>query len=389
MKRIVAVLGDRGGANAVIPVLEKAVQQQHEVSVVLAGTCERQYQSKKLQLDSRFSVRCLTRTAVLSELTAQASILLLGASQSGEGAEAARVLSYGHMPVVLVEDIYGSAMPILQKLIPQDVDRVRNLAVCVTDDVARELLLRAFPLLSRDVRVTGGPQYDAVSKLKEHWLSRRESLRKGYGEDGLLALVCGGLNGTVDMLKMLALTQSQAERSFPVLYGKHPRSTLLEDALLEGWECLDDSNRGLNAKNVSGQHLEAIFPALTPGFVLSGYSTVNMFALLCDIDAVYLRTPAIFADYAREKYPSTSVSRIPPPPETRSGAAWYVEAWKDGDGPGSVKQGIRDLAAVIESIASKDDQWKKCYAARQKLIAANDGNAAERVWKVCKEFLGT
>ena len=116
-KNILALCGDRGGYNAVKPVLSHAIDQECEVSLYLTATCARQFNEGRLPFDSRITIKVGSSTRGFPD-TNGIDVAVLGASQSEEGAQGALYLERiaRSIPIVVVEDMYGSAIPMLKKI---------------------------------------------------------------------------------------------------------------------------------------------------------------------------------------------------------------------------------------------------------------------------------
>jgi hypothetical protein len=375
-KRIAVVAGDRGGWNALEPVLLKALDAGCSVTVMLAATCANQYKVGTLRLDQRCAVAVVEGrgwTEVENFGREAQDLLVIGASQSGEGTMAGRwAMEEASVPVLTVQDMYGSSLPLLQEL-----DRARELGkvqcVCVADEFAREQLLTYCAALINRIVVTGGPQFDKVVEQKKTWAERRRQLRQAMNidEGNLLFLIVGQLNGTAESIALVqrAMERLSLDKPDHLIVRPHPRATWLDQALLEYAEesLVNDWFKKIDSTLAATS--EDLLPAVD--FVLSGYSTTNYFSILFEMPGVvYVGTPSYRWDLYREK-------GLMKPPEVQAGAAWYVED-------------PEDLIHVIQEVHKGDasDELRQIKEAQRRMAQYNDGHAADRIWTEMQKLLG-
>src|SRR3989344_1895271 len=201
-KTICVVAGDRGGLNALLPVLSIALENGCNVHAFLAATCKTQYEASHLKLDSRIQV--VTGDATMHDVgdffsIRECDLLLIGASQSEEGAQAAiHAITHkeGASLIVGVEDMYGSMGPV--------IDAAGNYLdlLCTIDEYAKQLTLERDAGMKDRIIVTGGPQFDKAVEVKQNWAERREFIRNSLNvnNDTLVFLLAGGVNGSAKLL---------------------------------------------------------------------------------------------------------------------------------------------------------------------------------------------
>lgn len=368
-KRIGVVAGDRGGLNALLPVLALAIEQGHEVVALLTATCRDQYNQGKLPLHGiRALIHSTDSSAGEMLLQNDMDILLVAASQSEEGTLVACDCINGvtNIPIIGMEDMYGSLGPILKTC--------ENLfsSVCVIDSFASELMLERHPKLQGKVVVTGGPQFDQGIQVKERWeelRSNRRSALKATDND-LVFLLAGGLNGTAELLDITfngILRTGTVGRS-KIILRSHPRAT--EQDKSETHEWLKAHGDALLVDEKTSQLFSTDDWLPGADFVLSGYSTVNHLAILYEmIGTVYVGTNSFKRDLMNEKGLSC-------PPEVARGAGWYVTT-------------ANAMTIPIQAIARGDSpKIRQATEQAQKEIAQYfDGKAAQRVWDEAKRFL--
>ncbi len=381
-KRIHVVAGDRGGLNAALPVLSIALQNGHEVTAYLAVTCAKQWQDGSLKFDQRIKAEVLdvANNRLLADSFSDAGhdITIICSSQSDGGAiAAARAALTSRPPILAIQDMYGSLSPSL-KLIgdcsPATFDRM---TICVTDVFSKSMLRaaqhREFPRLKNSqIIVTGGPQFDHVPETKETWLKRRNKLRRAIDAESHnpVFLVVGQLNGTAEMLALInaALDDGIFTCKSLVICRPHPRSTWLDKEMLS----LIDRKQLRFVTVDPGVGLAPFPESLLPAadYVLSGYSTVNYFGILCGhTGVIYAGTPSLKWDLWHEK-------GLVKPPEVEAGAGWYVES------PDDLKYAITQRRKGRRSA-----DCTLMMDAQEAIRRHNDGHAAERVWSEAVQLM--
>lgn len=373
-KEIRVVASDRGGWNSLEPALIKALDAGCTVRSFFTATCGKQFADGKLQPDKRMEVQAgsLEMGDMIKFFSPLGHHLtVVGASQSEDGTRAAwhaLVLSPS-APRLSVQDMYGSSMPTL---------RLMNNAfecLCVTDEFARDMVLREFPTLRDRIAVTGGPQFDKTIEVKKNWAEKRRQLREALqvsGDQGVF-LIAGGLNGTAETLELLEAGIEQADLAdrAKVILRAHPRASDQDKRLIEQYmgatkrQWFTDVDRSLAPTS------DDLLPGVD--FVLSGYSTTNYFGILYEMPGVvYVGTPAFKRDLKAEK-------GLYRPPEVEIGAGWYVQT-------------AADMANVIISVLlgpdAVPDLQKMMIMGAQKVIASyNDGHATDRVWQEMQKLM--
>ena len=374
-KTILAVLGDRGGANAVLPPLRRALDAGCAVRLMLVGTSREQWQEGALSLDPRFHVEAATVADPDGIVTAAAlgseDLLVLGASQSEVGAlTAARTAMQTGAPALAVQDLYGSSITTLDLLEREGTLDVIS-CLCVTDVYAKaHLVSRGFDLADRVV-VTGGPQFDKVVEVKKTWAERRAIIRQGLAEDAFLVLIAGQLNGTAEILILLDAAAGKLRKDFRFVLRRHERASSLDSKLTTA--VLDALGRhGCIAEKDVPREVASESEDVLPGvdLVLSGYSTTNFYGILHEMPGVvYCGTPALHWDLWREK-------GLLKPPEVEAGAAWYVET-------------AGDLVHVLTELKKGDasDEVRRIKDVQRRIAQCNDGHATDRVWAEMEKLL--
>lgn len=376
-KQIRVVAGDRGGWAALEPPLVQALNEGCTVRVLFTASCRKLCEEGKLTTDERIEIVCDSedKESVQLFLDGDYDLLVVGSSQSNEGAEAAfNAIMAANAPRMAVQDLYGSFMPTLRLL--REARGLGNLnRLCVTDEFAKEQVLQQYNI-SHCIAVTGGAQFDKTIKIKENWKQRRDELRSALGVTGdqPVFLATGQLNGTAEMLELLegGIEQAGVADHAKVVVRAHPRATDEDKRLLD--EYMARTNR--NWFTDVDQELARTSDDLLPGvdFVLSGYSTTNYYGVLYEMaGVVYVGTPAFKADMKAEK-------GLERPPEVEIGAGWYVQNPQDmADVIVSVRQSGGSQGVVSNVDKVKDTQ--------RRIAAYNDGKATERVWQEMQKLM--
>jgi len=371
-KEIRVVAGDRGGWNALEPPLVRALDAGCTVRVYFTATCGKQFAEGKLQSDKRMEVQA--GSPEWDDLDKFFSppghhLTVVGASQAEEGITAAlhALIMSRSAPRLGVQDMYGSSMPTLRLM-----DTALE-CLCVTDEFARDMVLREFPDLRDRIAVTGGPQFDKTITVKKSWAEHRRQLREALqvtGEQGVF-LIAGGLNGTAETLELLeaGIEQAGLAQTATVILRAHPRAMEEDKRLAKQY--MDSTGRQWFTD--VDRSLAPTSDDLLPGvdFVLSGYSTTNYFGVLYEMPGVvYVGTPAFKKDLMAEK-------GLDKPPEAEIGAGWYVT---------TADEMARVITEVRRGEASTDLQ--KVKDAQRRIAAHNDGHATDRVWSEMQKLMG-
>lgn len=373
-KRICAVAADTGGFNALHPVLSRALLDGCDVWLFLAGASRTQYEKKVLQLDSRILVT--TGVGFLNEtdsfLSRKCELVLIASSQSGEGTVVAKntLISAGEadIPTIGIEDMYGSMVLTLRGL------RSLPRRLCVIDEFAQGLILQRIPAMADCIAVTGGPQFDNAYHVKANFSALRAGVRRelGAGDDTLVFLLAGGVNGSAELLRIVdeAIEMIGTTIRARVILRMHPRSTTEDKQALALY--LRDGTRTWLAGDFKEPfpNIDDLLPGVD--FALSGFSSVNHTAILLEMPGVvYVGTPAFQRDILKEK-------GLKRPPEVDAGAAWYVTT------PDQMAEVIRHVA-----ITEVSPELRAIQRAQLAIARYNDGHATDRVWREICNLVNT
>jgi len=348
-KKVLVIAGDIGGWNAIAPVVEKLNQEGAQILIVLVGDSKKAHANKNLTVNLSSKV----------DVAFVPDLVLIAASQSHEGtettAEVLREVS-PKTPVLVVEDMYGSSIPIFTRL----NEMFFTARVCVIDIFAEQMLEKH--IRSANIIVTGGPQFDRIAEMKNSWTDRRKAIRQilHVPDSGKLFLIAGQRNGTAEAIMLLVGLMEPADDW--ILVRQHPGAT--------------DLDKRLTATVLKSFSIPLIFPQeripadfkstedFLPAadFVLSGYSTTLRYAILCGMPGVvFLGTPSFKWDMWDEK-------KITMAPEAMMGAGWYVRTQED----------MRHVMNELE----KGDKSEELGVIKhnQSLLAQHaDGHSADRV----------
>lgn len=360
---VYAGAGDVGGLKAIEGPLKKVCDAGGTVVLLLVGSCAKQHQEEKDWWDKRFETiskwEDVVMIAALLHEREDNCLTVIASSQSPEGAKlAADMASHSYAPVLAVQDVYKSLNPTLE-LLGAAVEKIDR--ICLTDAFSQDLILNVPVVVPQQCVITGGPQYDKVAQLREHWQVERSSLRGmlSLTDHELVFLLVGGLNGSAEMLYLVneALGRAGLYDRARIIYRPHSRATELDKALADAYKVLMRSVQFVDTSAVS----DSMDLLLAADFVCSGYSTVNYAAILCGIaGTVYVGTPSYRWDLWREK-------QVEQPPEVGAGAGWYV-------------QDAVDLVAVFKKYFAVPGLHPAMCAAQTRICQYNDGHAADRVF---------
>jgi len=372
-KRLLCVAGDLGGWHAAAVVLAKLADGGADVSVVFTGPSRRAFGEKSLEIDSRFVVREKEVNAVgaipavakamvgrhESPLHERYDVLIVAPSQSKDGnVETVKIVNEvkDNVPVCVIEDMWGSAVPFLNKIKPNILKRT---SVCTIDQFAKKMLVEETKIKAKKVFVTGGPQFDRVLELRKNWDEQRKMIRKNVVKSGYVYLVAGGVNGTDEILD---LVRPVLRAQDVVIFRQHSRSTVKDRKRSEKAieKIKQMGGKFLDVDKKIAPYTESILPGAD--FVLSGFSTTNRYAIMLGIvGTIYVGTKSFQKDLWTEK-------KLKLPPEVEFGAGWYVRNAKE------MKKVIEEIS-VVTTGKRKQNIIKK----QQKIAQFCDGKAAERV----------
>jgi hypothetical protein len=381
-RSILGVFGDVGGWKAAEGPLVHAVNNGCHVQLIFVGSSAKELTEQRLKIDTRCSVIAnehLSLESIAQYTKEPHDLLVLGASQSRIGIEAAATAAlHSSAPAIAVQDLYGSSVDMLTLLKHKDaLSNVRT--VCVHDKFARKHLLRSdLEELSDRVVVTGGPQFDKVLGMKLTWNERRKAIRAGLTDDDLLVLIAGQLHDTAELIDLVTVVRKQLNlyQRLRLCVRQHPRASeedrAATHALLSSLR--DDPFHLLFDIPVElARTSEDIIPAAD--VVMSGYSTTNLYAILCELPGViYAGTHLLKQDLLREK-------RLARPPEVSAGAGWYVET-------------AEDLAHVFEELlrlkkGEESNDVRQIRENQRRIAQYNDGHATDRVWAEMQKLLAS
>jgi len=373
-KKILGVAGDLGGWHALAVVLAKLADSGAKVFVIFTGPSRRAFEEQNLEIDSRFSVlsddpslRASHPRGAWAKQSHEWSLVIVAPSQSKDGndetVETVNKIK-GGVPICVIEDMWGSAVPFLRKIKPQ---LLKNVSVCVVDQFAKKMLVESTGIKGNKISVTGGPQFDRVLELKKNWDKQRKLIRENLADDCLVYLVAGGVNGTGEIL---SLVKAVLRPQDTVIFRQHSRSTMKDKTQTE--------NEIVAIKQAGGKFLDidksiALYTeSLLAGadFVLSGFSTTNRYAILLGIvGTIYVGTKSFKKDLWTEK-------KLKLPPEVEYGAGWYVK-------------NTAEMQAVVEEVTSPvvGRRRNQLVKKQQKIAQFCDGKAVERVVEVIEGII--
>lgn len=174
-KKIICVAGDLGGWHAASVVLTQLADKGANISVFFTGPSRRAFEENSLEIDLRFKVLSDEQKFVVfasqRQSEAKASpewqFVVVAPSQSKDGNdETVKIINRinGSVPIFVIEDMWGSAVPFLKKIEPRLLKKV---SVSVVDQFAKKVVVKSTGIKARNIYVTGGPQFDRVLELKK------------------------------------------------------------------------------------------------------------------------------------------------------------------------------------------------------------------------------
>lgn len=174
-KNILCVAGDLGGWHAAAVVLKQLADSGANISVAFTGPSRRAFEEHNLEIDSRFKILNNGQALVVIASHRQSeakqshavSLIIVAPSQSKDGNnDTVKIINgiNGSVPIFVIEDMWGSAVPFLKKIEPRLLKKV---SVSVVDQFAKKVVVKSTGIKARNIYVTGGPQFDRVLELKK------------------------------------------------------------------------------------------------------------------------------------------------------------------------------------------------------------------------------
>src|SRR3989344_6504241 len=206
-----------GCANALLPVMRELLTDQSvEMDIVTDGRAQEIIQSN-------FSVVDVTPkyTAFVSdEIVSLPKVILSDKSSSEAGINTYVAATFLDVPQVLVEDYYGTANDLLQKMKDRKIPLPRK--ICVMDECAKEIVVRRFPDLEGIVEVTGQPIYDKYFMEDTEKRAVEVKARLGLGPADKLVSYMSTLDEP-EKIQQVAHALSGLAKNFYFVFRRHPR----------------------------------------------------------------------------------------------------------------------------------------------------------------------
>lgn len=377
-KNVLCVAGDLGGWHATALVLSRLADAGAIISVIFTGPSRRAYEENNLEIDERFRVEVENIDALgaihvrqLADATLREKfdVIVVSPSQSKDGNnETATIVNRmsTKIPVCVIEDMWGSAVPFLKKI---NDDILKRTTVCVVDQFAKKMLLERSGIKAKKLFVTGGPQFDRVLELRKNWNEQRNLIRRNMADDAHVYLVAGGVNGTDEILDLVRPVLRPQD---VIIFRQHSRSTAKDRKLSEKMieTIKKEGGKFLEVDKKIAPYTESLLAG--SDFVLSGFSTTNRYAIILGIaGTIYVGTKSFKKDLWAEK-------KLKLPPEAEFGAGWYVKNAKE------MKAVVEDVVAPVAGKCRKELIKKQ-----QKIAQFCDGKATERVIRVIEKIIKT
>ncbi|KAK3239237.1 hypothetical protein CYMTET_50821 [Cymbomonas tetramitiformis] len=288
-----AVAFDRGGWNAMEPVLQLAFLEGWTVHVLLGGASARQLRDGLLSPNEHFAVTAVLADGATSQVEVQKFVApahtatLIAASQSAEGSDAAATgICNSSARPLLLQDMYGVATATLATVADRCATKASQVVATVGDAVSRQHLEQQLPDFPGSVVVTGAPQFDWVAALIPELPKHRMQLRAqlGIADDEQLILIAGQPRGTNEMLEMLEQAIALEMFRVRVILRLHPRTASHERDRVAMLRDRSAPGRFVDAQVSRYPSTESLLPAVD--VVMSGFSTTNYFGILMGIPGV-------------------------------------------------------------------------------------------------------
>ena len=376
-REVRGVAWDVGASLALAPVLQEARRNGARCLVLIGGA------SATRGAASLGFHGCLTRkapgdgdddaAAAAAFVSQPHAVTLVSASASSAGASAAAAAlcaSRGRL-AALLEDTATVARHALGLRQARCGTAVPPPLVLVSDEFAARNLLASGLASAADVVAVGAPQFDAAARLPaaEREETRRDIRgRLGVAQDAAVVLVVGQLKGTGELAQLAAeAVRLGAVQAGMIVVTHHPRADASDHAACERLAAAYPGTFADEARvEALGVGSETL--VLAADVVLSGHSTVNVFAIVYGLLGVaYAATETAREELAREK-------GLERPPEVDAGAAFYIA-------------NAEELAGVLQE-AGKQRRGEQLGPDAATVVGAQDslrgnnfdGFAAQRVW---------
>jgi hypothetical protein len=341
---------DPGSANALIPVVRKLGEDQMKIDIITDG--------RALDIfKSNFQTKDLTpKDSVLeADKVIGTPDVILTDTSANKGIEGYATSTFKEVPLVLLEDYYGSSVEYLQAS-KERYGRLPN-KICVMDEEAAKVVIKSFPELVDRIEITGQPAFDSLATEETEVIQKQVKEKLNLKQEDKLVVLMSTNDVTVDQIEK-TLSHYESVHGIFLAFRKHPR----DNTSYEEYYSLF-SRIGINYVDVEDFSSDEIGAAAD--LVITTWSTEGL-------KGIYRRKPTIHLCDA-------SILDVPPGlevpfPLVKLGASEGVSD-------------MNDLTQTISLLLDKNSEASQKLRQNMERYYPADGKNAERVVGVVKDVI--
>lgn len=351
--KILIVSRDPGSANALIPVIVNlAKDPEFNIKILTDGRAQEIFQKK---IDTK-DVTPQAGALADNSLIGKPDVLLIDPSQSEVGIDTYAPATYPEVPMVLLEDYYGSSLKYL-RILKNRNDKVFRLPakICVMDEAAKNLIAAEMPDLEDRIEITGQPSFDRLAQENTDDISEKVRTDLGLKKEDKVVTIMSSLEG-LEFIKSLAKAFENAGSNFKLIFRRHPRDNITYE---EYEKIFNDSG----IKLISTHEFDTDSIGAASDLIVSSGSIEVL-------NAIYRRKPALnIIDKELDEF----TTRIMPP------------AVKMGATVGITK--VSELSQLLPQLLDAESDISIELRKNMKKYYNKDGKNAERVAEVVREII--
>lgn len=221
---ILVVSRDPGSANALVPVLEILHEDPMiKMNILTDGRAQEIFQKKFKTTD--IMPKGLKNMVLEADIAIDKPVVLfIDPSQNEQGLETYAGSTFDDVPIVLLEDYYGSSLKYLKRLKESKLKLPEK--VCVMDEGAKKIILTHFPELVNATEVTGQPAFDRFALENTKMISDEVRKQLGIDDNEQLITFMSSLEG-VDFVKAFAASLVSLDKTgLKFVFRRHPRDNI-------------------------------------------------------------------------------------------------------------------------------------------------------------------
>lgn len=342
---------DSGSANALVPVIKELCSDTKvEVDILTDGRAQE-------IIKKNFDIDDITPSQMIlgaDQHIGQPQVLLIDHNFSEPGLDTYVSTTFGEVPIILLEDYYGTANHLLDILSNRGLPLPQK--ICVMDKYAKEIIVKEFPSLESRIEVTGQPIYDRFALENTELKTFQTKEKLGLMQTDKLVVYMSTMDEP-EKIKQVADSLVNISEDFYFVFRCHPRDNTSYDVFEK---ILTEA--GIKVLNTDGFNGDDIMAA--SDIVLTTWSTAGLEGMYLGKPTVHLVDPNFVVPEGLEL----------PLPQVKLGASV-------GIGQAS------ELTMILPQLFDKKSKLNADLKNNMKKYYFADGKNAKRVADVVKEFL--